>query len=243
MVLLEADVRIEEVIHAPLHPIVTDATGPLHITLVIERSRALREIGQEMLAGLHDFVRDQQAIIRAGDHVTLSIYLFDDTIRGEMVREALRRVEVPIPGLPRTMMSGGANTSLWDAIGFAMNHADTFAEPNTRYIVAVIATGQDTFSKDHAPRRLRPAIDDRHRRGNWSFAFLPLITDDALSHSPALEYLGHPDKDNVASFFTRGGGPSSLFAYLSSAVRAFRERGIVGTDALFAITATPVARS
>jgi hypothetical protein len=141
------------------------------ISFIQDRSGSMANVWQETLSGFKTYVKDMQADQQKDNEVE---YLFSLTTFDT-------QIDAPYLGVPIAKIDGdelakygprGA-TALYDAVGKTLQALDddksiTF----DKAIVVIVTDGEENSSKEYSKTALHAAIDDRIKRGNWTFTYL-----------------------------------------------------------------------
>jgi hypothetical protein len=140
-----------------------------HIICVLDRSGSMKKIMADSIGGFNSFIEKQKEL---PDEATLSVYIFDDEI--EIIRENIDIKEVkPITEyewFPRGM------TSLYDAIGTAINKEKKHIDDETKVLVCVVTDGDENNSKEYNQSDIKTMISDCEKN-DWTFIFLAANQD------------------------------------------------------------------
>ncbi len=153
------------------------------ISFIQDRSGSMATVWEETLSGFKTYIKDMQADQQKDNEVEylFTLTTFDTTI------------ETPYLGVPIDKVDGDelkkhgprAATALYDAVGKTLQAIDD--DKNLTFekaIVVIVTDGQENSSREYSKTALHAAIDDRIKRGNWTFTYLgtqPETWDDASS--------------------------------------------------------------
>lgn len=153
------------------------------ISFIQDRSGSMQTVWEETLNGFKKYVTDMQADQQKDNEVE---YLFSLTTFDT-------QIDTPYLGKPIAEVDGEelkkhgprAGTALYDAVGKTLQRHD---EDKTlafdKAIVMIVTDGQENSSREWSKEALHAAIDERIKRGNWTFTYLgtqPETWDDASS--------------------------------------------------------------
>ncbi len=153
------------------------------ISFIQDRSGSMGVAWAETLNGYSVYVKEMQADQQKDNEVEylFSLTTFDTLIDAPYLGEPIANVD------PDSLKKYGprGNTALYDAIGKTLQALDdnkniTF----DKAIVVIVTDGQENSSREWSKAALHAAIDERIKRGNWTFTYLgtqPETWDDASS--------------------------------------------------------------
>jgi hypothetical protein len=153
------------------------------ISFIQDRSGSMSSVWEETLSGFKTYVKDMQADQQKDSEVS---YLFSLTTFDT-------QIETPYLGVPIDKVDGDelkkhgprGSTALYDAIGKTLQaHDDDKSLTFDKAIVVIVTDGQENSSREWSKTALHAAIDERIKRGNWTFTYLgtqPETWDDATS--------------------------------------------------------------
>jgi hypothetical protein len=141
------------------------------ISFIQDRSGSMSTVWAETLNGFKTYIRDMQADQQKDDEVE---YLFSLTTFDT-------QVETPYIGKPIAEVDGDelknhgprGTTALYDAVGKTLQkHDDDKNLVFDKAIVVIVTDGEENSSREYSKEAVHAAIDDRIKRGNWSFTYL-----------------------------------------------------------------------
>jgi hypothetical protein len=153
------------------------------ISFIQDRSGSMSSVWEETLSGFKTYVKDMQADQQKDNEVE---YLFSLTTFDT-------QIETPYLGIPIANVDGEelkkhgprGSTALYDAVGKTLQaHDDDKTITFDKAIVVIVTDGQENSSREWSKTALHAAIDERIKRGNWTFTYLgtqPETWDDASS--------------------------------------------------------------
>lgn len=153
------------------------------IAFIQDRSGSMSNVWNETLNGFKTYVEDMQADQKKDDAVEylFSLTTFDTTIDNVYL------------GVPIASVDGGklkdfgprGGTALYDAVGKTLQALDEDKSITFDKAIVIICTdGEENSSREWSKDALHAAIDDRIKRGNWTFTYLgtqPETWSDASS--------------------------------------------------------------
>lgn len=153
------------------------------VSFIQDRSGSMSSVWDETLSGFKAYVEGLQQDEKKDDEVEylFSLTTFDTVIDVPLIGVKIADVQPEIlKGYgPRGM------TALYDGVGKTLQALD---ENNNlsfdKAIVVIVTDGQENSSREWSKTALHAAIDERIKRGNWSFTYLgtqPETWDDAQS--------------------------------------------------------------
>jgi uncharacterized protein YegL len=153
------------------------------ICFVQDRSGSMSSVWEETLSGFKTYIAHMSADQKKDSEVS---YLFSLTTFDT-------QIDTPCLGVPIADVDGDilkkfgprGSTALYDAVGKTLQALDddkslTF----DKAIVVIVTDGQENSSREWSKTALHAAIDERIKRGNWTFTYLgtqPETWDDANS--------------------------------------------------------------
>lgn len=153
------------------------------ISFIQDRSGSMASCWTETLNGFKTYVKDLVADQKKDNEVEylFSLTTFDTQIETPYMGSAIDKVDVDI----LHKYSPRGSTALYDAVGKTLQAIDddksiTF----DKAIVVIVTDGQENSSREWSKTALHAAIDERIKRGNWTFTYLgtqPETWDDASS--------------------------------------------------------------
>jgi uncharacterized protein YegL len=153
------------------------------ISFIQDRSGSMSSAWNETLNGFKKYVEDMQADQAKDNEVA---YLFSLTTFDTQINTPY--VAVPIADVDSAKLKDfgpRGSTALYDAVGKTLQaHDDDKSLSFDKAIVVIVTDGQENASREWSKTALHAAIDDRIKRGNWTFTYLgtqPETWDDASS--------------------------------------------------------------
>jgi len=153
------------------------------ICFVQDRSDSMSSVWEETLSGFKTYIAHMSADQKKDSEVSylFSLTTFDTQIDTPYLGVAIDKVDGDI--LKKFGPRG--STALYDAVGKTLQALDddkslTF----DKAIVVIVTDGQENSSREWSKTALHAAIDERIKRGNWTFTYLgtqPETWDDANS--------------------------------------------------------------
>lgn len=141
------------------------------ISFIQDRSGSMQSVWEETLNGFKTYVESMQEDQKKDNEVEylFSLTTFDTLIETPYVGKAINDVEGSELGKhgPRGM------TALYDAVGKTLQAIDD--DKNLTFdkaIVLIVTDGEENASREWSKEALHAAIDERIKRGNWSFTYL-----------------------------------------------------------------------
>lgn len=141
------------------------------ISFIQDRSGSMASVWEETLSGFRTYIKDMQADQQKDSEVEylFSLTTFDTQIETPHVGVAMATVDGDI--LKQHGPRGG--TALYDAVGKTLQAIDddkglTF----DKAIVVIVTDGEENSSREWSKEALHAAIDERIKRGNWTFTYL-----------------------------------------------------------------------
>ena len=153
------------------------------ISFIQDRSGSMSTVWEETLSGFKTYVKDMQADQQKDGEIE---YLFSLTTFDT-------QIETPYLGIPIANVDGEelkkhgprGGTALYDAVGKTLQaHDDDKSLTFDKAIVLICTDGQENSSREWSKTALHAAIDERIKRGNWTFTYLgtqPETWNDASS--------------------------------------------------------------
>lgn len=153
------------------------------LSFIQDRSGSMSTVWNETLNGFNKYVEDMKADQAKDNEVEylLSLTTFDTVIETPLVGKPINEVD------GRILAHHGprGSTALYDAVGKTLQaHDDDKNLTFDKAIVIIVTDGQENSSREYSKEAVHAAIDDRIKRGNWTFTYLgtqPETWDDATS--------------------------------------------------------------
>lgn len=196
------------------------------VSFIQDRSGSMASVWDETLKGFEIYVESLQEDQKKDNEIEylFSLTTFDTVIEMPHIGSKITGVDGAIlkDHGPRGM------TALYDAVGKTLQAIDdnkslTF----DKAIVVIVTDGQENSSREWSKDALHSAIDDRIKRGNWSFTYLgtqPETWNDAQSLGVGVGASATYDAQNAGqtyatmAFATSQGGraePGGFKSFLS----------------------------
>jgi uncharacterized protein YegL len=138
-----------------------------NIYILIDGSGSMGNVKHDVLAGINDFISEQQIDAKAnGTDVKFSLTTFDSSVMEVYDGEDLSLVQ-PLT-LGQTFLGGG--TALLDAMGKVLTNAEDDAAP--RNIVVVYTDGEEWDSHEFTHEQISKLIEKLTATGKWQFVYL-----------------------------------------------------------------------
>ena len=153
------------------------------ISFIQDRSGSMASVWEETLSGFKTYVEGLQADEKKDDEIEylFSLTTFDTQIETPYLGVAVANVD----GHELKKHGPRGGTALYDAIGKTLQgHDDDKSLAFDKAIVVIVTDGQENSSREWSKEALHAAIDERIKRGNWTFTYLgtqPETWNDASS--------------------------------------------------------------
>lgn len=141
------------------------------ISFIQDRSGSMQSVWEETLNGFKVYVSDLQKDQAKDDQVEylFSLTTFDTEIDTPYIGEKIGNVKND--KLKEFGPRGG--TALYDAVGKTLQAIDDDKKLTfDKAIVVIVTDGQENSSREWSKDALHAAIDERIKRGNWTFTYL-----------------------------------------------------------------------
>lgn len=153
------------------------------LVFIQDRSGSMQSVWEETLNGFKTYVADMQSDQKKDSEVEylLSLTTFDT------------QIDNPYLGVPIASVDGNklksfgprGGTALYDAVGKTLQALDDDKNLTFDKAIVIICTdGAENQSREWSKTAVHAAIDERIKRGNWTFTYLgtqPETWDDASS--------------------------------------------------------------
>jgi len=194
------------------------------VSFIQDRSGSMASVWEETLNGFKTYVENLQADQKKDDEIEylFSLTTFDTTI------------DTPHVGSPITDVDGGilkfhgprGSTALYDAVGKTLQAIDDNKSLSfEKAIVVIVTDGQENSSREWSKDALHSAIDERIKRGNWTFTYLgtqPETWDDAQSLGVGVGASASYNAQNAqATYATMAAATMSMGRASASASKSF----------------------
>lgn len=153
------------------------------VSFIQDRSGSMASVWEETLNGFKTYVEGLKADQQKDNEVEylFSLTTFDTQIDTPHLDSPIKNVD----GDSLKNFGPRGSTALYDAVGKTLQAIDdnknlTF----DKAIVVIVTDGQENSSREWSKDALHSAIDDRIKRGNWTFTYLgtqPETWNDAHS--------------------------------------------------------------
>lgn len=141
------------------------------ISFIQDRSGSMADVWKETLSGFKTYVKDMLADQQKDSEVeyVFSLTTFDTSIDTPYIGVPIANVDGDI--LQKFGPRGG--TALYDAVGKTLQaHDEDKSLTFDKAIVVIVTDGQENSSREWSKDALHAAIDERIKRGNWTFTYL-----------------------------------------------------------------------
>lgn len=137
------------------------------IYVIIDGSGSMSDVKHDVVDGINQFIKEQQAdIANTNDVVEFSLTSFDTHVNEVYIAEDITLVS-PV-SVKQTYLGGG--TALLDAIGRTLTNAEDDAA--LRNIVVIYTDGHENSSSEFTRDQIKELIDRLDATGNWQFIYL-----------------------------------------------------------------------
>ncbi len=141
------------------------------VSFIQDRSGSMSNVWEETLSGFKTYVEGLQADQLKDNEIEylFSLTTFDTQIETPHIGTAIASVDGAI--LKQHGPRGG--TALYDAVGKTLQAIDD--DKNLTFdkaIVVIVTDGEENSSREWSKDALHAAIDERIKRGNWTFTYL-----------------------------------------------------------------------
>lgn len=150
---------------------VVTAAKKILISFIQDRSGSMQSCWDETLNGFKKYVNDLKADQKKDNEVEylFSLTTFDTQIETPYLGVPIDKVDVDI--LHKYGPRG--STALYDAVGKTLQtHDDDKSITFDKAIVIIVTDGQENASREWSKTALHAGIDERIKRGNWTFTYL-----------------------------------------------------------------------
>lgn len=151
------------------------------VAFIQDRSGSMNTIWEETVNGFKVFVEQLQADQKKDDQVEYSFaFTAWDTLIDTLPVSKI--TDVPTDLLTQYPPRGG--TALYDAVGKTLVAIDEESKNVDKVLVVIVTDGEENSSREWSKDALHAAIDERIKRGNWTFTYLgtqPETWDEASS--------------------------------------------------------------
>lgn len=213
------------------------ATSPKRvlISFIQDRSGSMGICWQETLSGFKTYIDDMQADQKKDNEVA---YLFSLTTFDT-------QIDTPYVGTPIADVKNDklkdfgprGSTALYDAIGKTLQAIDDDKKLTfDKAIVVIVTDGQENSSREYSKDATHAAIDDRIKRGNWTFTYLgtqPETWDDAHSLGVGVGASATYNAQNA----------HATYATMASATMSMGRAQASGSRSFLSDNTTPMMRS
>jgi len=194
------------------------------VSFIQDRSGSMATVWDETLNGFKTYVENLQADEKKDDEIEylFSLTTFDTVIETPHIGDKIANVDGTI-----LKKHGPRNaTALYDAVGKTLQAIDdnkslTF----DKAIVVIVTDGQENSSREWSKDALHSAIDERVKRGNWTFTYLgtqPETWDDAQSLGIGVGASASYNANNAhATYATMAAATMSMGRAQASGSRSF----------------------
>lgn len=182
------------------------SSTPQHITVIIDESGSMFEMGDEPIVALNSFINEQKALNIPGS--TLSLRTFSDVVTTHIKNSPLETFEEFTEFIPV------GRTALYDAIGNAIS--EKLSSETPKNVVCVIITdGQDNASEKFSREEAKKLITKAEIDYNWKFIYMA-ANQDAFSVGNTFGV------KNCINFSTCAGGITMAASIMSQEVTGLR---------------------
>lgn len=153
------------------------------LAFIQDRSGSMASCWEETVNGFQTYVQDMQADQKKDDQVEylFSLTTFDTQIDNPYLGVPIAKVD----GKKLKDFGPRGGTALYDAVGKTLQALDDDKNITFDKAIVIICTdGQENQSREYSKTAVHAAIDERIKRGNWTFTYLgtqPETWDDASS--------------------------------------------------------------
>jgi hypothetical protein len=153
------------------------------LSFIQDRSGSMSDVWEETLSGFKTYVTDMQTDQQKDQEIEyiFSLTVFDTQIDTPYLGESIAKVD----GDKLKKYGPRGSTALYDAVGKTLQAIDDDKNISFEKAIVIICTdGQENSSREWSKVALHAAIDERIKRGNWTFTYLgtqPETWDDATS--------------------------------------------------------------
>jgi uncharacterized protein YegL len=149
------------------------ATAPKKVLLsfIQDRSGSMANVWEETLSGFKTYVKDMQADQAKDNEVE---YIFSLTAFDTQIDKPYLGVPIAsVDGETLTKFGPRGGTALYDAVGKTLQAIDDDKSITFDKAIVIICTdGEENQSREWSKDSLHAAIDERIKRGNWTFTYL-----------------------------------------------------------------------
>lgn len=173
------------------------------VSFIQDRSGSMATVWNETLNGFRTYIEQLQADQQKDGEVEylFSLTTFDTRIDTPHIGTAIGQVKADA----LAEFGPRGSTALYDAVGKTLQAIDdrkslTF----DKAIVVVVTDGQENSSREWSKTALHAAIDERIKRGNWTFTYLgtqPETWDEAQSLGVGVGASANYDATNAQAVY------------------------------------------
>jgi uncharacterized protein YegL len=187
-----------------------------NIYLIIDGSGSMSNVKHDVVSGINDFIKEQQAdAAKTGDPTQLWLTVFDSNVSQVYDQEDILLVN-PVT-LRETYLGGG--TALLDAIGKTLTHAEDKAA--SRNLVVIYTDGEENQSTEFKHKDIEELINKLDKSGTWQFIYLG-AEFGAFQKDRAYAAVASAGVGTVSSMNTTKGNSAKTFANVSQTANYMR---------------------
>jgi hypothetical protein len=201
-----------------------------HVALLLDKSGSMQRIAGDAVRFYNDTIRSvRDRASELHQDVRLTTVLFND-------RYDVKQFDMPAPFAAELSVDSyfpQSQTALRDTTGAILAKLLTLqSRPGDAFLLIVVTDGEDTCSWTFGTSRLRDAIAEAERRGNWTVVFqVPPGAADRISRD-----YGIP-RQNIREWEATSAGMAEAHEFTSGGITnymAARSTGATKVDAFFA---------
>lgn len=190
------------------------------VNFILDKSGSMDSVRDATISGFNEYLKTLQKDIKSEYEFTLT--LFDTMVTCPVLAYPVRQVKE----LSRTSYKPDGMTALYDAVCSTIRNVK---ERKDQKVICIIMTdGEENSSKEYDQVKMKELIDERTKKGNWTFVYLGANQD---SYANASKFgISHM---NAANFHSTGAGVGASMRNMAMNTMAYAASAEVKTDSFF----------
>lgn len=189
------------------------------VNFILDKSGSMESVRRATISGFNEYI---QTLKKDGNKYSFSLTLFDTLTSRPYINQPLEDVRE----LNEESYMPNGSTALYDAVCSTIRNIN---EKKGQKVINIIMTdGEENSSKEFTEVEMRKLIQDREKKGNWTFVYLGANQD---SYATAQKF-GF-NKMNVSNFNATAKGMNMAMNVMAMNTSAFAGNDQLSTRTFF----------
>lgn len=192
-------------------------TSSTLVVMVIDKSGSMAGNQKMVVNSFNEYLQTVKSQKHKGDKMLFSMFQFDHAVY-KPEKYALTPIE-DVKEMTLSDYEPNGSTAMYDGIGTAMEYVDEQLKGKTRkpaVLFVIITDGEENASREYKSDGIKKMIEDRQKRGNYSFIYFG-ANQDAWAASSSIGI----QATNTAAFSSSESGTKNMMRTMATSNVAF----------------------